>query len=65
MPSAFDEFTERSFSDYLGGTEEERRNRATLREAMEREGFAVNPREWWHFDHCTWERYEVLDVPLT
>ena len=64
MPSAFDEFTERAYSDYDGGTVEERANRAALREAMACEGFAVNPREWWHFDHCLWAEYPVMDVPL-
>ena len=44
---------------------EERANRATLIDAMAREGFAVNPREWWHFDHRLWQSYPVLDVPLT
>ena len=64
MPSAFDEFTERAFADYAGGGEEETRNRATLRAAMEREGFAVNPKEWWHFDYHLWEEYDVMDIPL-
>lgn len=64
MPSAFDEFTERAYADYDGGSEEERANRTRLREAMESEGFTINPREWWHFDYCSWEQYPVLDVPL-
>ena len=45
MPSEFDEFTERAFADYAGGSAEERANRAILVEAMAREAFAVNPRE--------------------
>ena len=65
MPSAFDEFTERAFADYAGACREEQlQNRTVLIEAMSQEGFMVNPREWWHFDHCLWEEFEVLDVPL-
>ena len=64
MPSAFDEFTERAFADFEGGTAEERSNRAMLRGAMEREGFSVNPKEWWHFDYYLWPEYPVLDVPF-
>ena len=64
MPSEFDEFTGRAFVDYEGGTAEERCNRATLRSAMELEGFTVNPREWWHFDHESWPEYPLIDVPF-
>jgi D-alanyl-D-alanine dipeptidase len=64
MPSAFDEFTERAAADYPGGTAAERRNRALLRRAMEDEGFAVLPHEWWHFDYRDWASYPVLNEPL-
>mmetsp|Transcript_55571 Transcript_55571/g.110377 ORF Transcript_55571/g.110377 Transcript_55571/m.110377 type:complete len:273 (-) Transcript_55571:53-871(-) len=64
MPSAFDEFTERAFSDYAGGAAPERLNRARLKTAMWREGFTVNPKEWWHFDYRLWEQYPLLDVPF-
>ena len=57
MPSEFDEFSDRAYADYGGGSVAERYNRKTLRDAMQREGFSVNPREWW-------ERHPVLDVPL-
>ena len=28
----------------------------------EAEGFAVNPEEWWHFDHQDWRRYAIGNV---
>lgn len=62
MPSGFDEFTERASPDFRGGTEEERANRDLLRRMMEAEGFIVNPKEWWHFDHKDWEKYEICDL---
>jgi D-alanyl-D-alanine dipeptidase len=62
MPSAYDEFTERSSPDYRGGTDEQRRCRDLLRSVMESEGFRVNSGEWWHFDYRDWAEYEILDV---
>ncbi|HMQ03257.1 MAG TPA: M15 family metallopeptidase [Pyrinomonadaceae bacterium] len=62
MPSGYDEFTERASPGYGGGSEEERRNRDTLRQMMESEGFTVNPNEWWHFDHVGWQDYPILDL---
>ena len=46
MPSSFDEMSERAAANFSGGTPEERRTRALLREALEKEGFSVNPDEW-------------------
>jgi len=64
MPSAFDEMSERAAANYSGGTPAGRRTRALLREALEREGFTVNPDEWWHFDYRDWKLYRILDVPF-
>jgi D-alanyl-D-alanine dipeptidase len=62
MPSGYDEMTKRAYADYPGGTNEERERRATLRQAMEKEGFTVNPEEWWHFDYKDWRKYPILNV---
>jgi D-alanyl-D-alanine dipeptidase len=64
MPSAFDEMSDRAAADYRGGTTEQRRTRALLRQALEKEGFKVNPDEWWHFDYQDWRLYRVLDLPF-
>lgn len=64
MPSEFDEFTPRAAPDYAGGTSAQRWARDQLRAAMGREGFSVNPSEWWHFDHDDWRRYGVGNLPL-
>jgi D-alanyl-D-alanine dipeptidase len=29
---------------------------------MEKQGFEVNPKEWWHFDYKDWKRYPILNV---
>lgn len=62
MGSGYDEFTERSFPDYRGVTAQERENRNRLRRAMENQGFAIYPYEWWHFDHRTWSEYPILNL---
>jgi zinc D-Ala-D-Ala dipeptidase len=62
MPSGYDEMTKRSYADYPGGTVEERARRALLRHAMEKQGFAVNPDEWWHFDYKDWKRYPIQNA---
>ena len=62
MPSGYDEMTERAYADYPGGTAEERARRRLLRQAMEKQGFAVIPKEWWHFDYKDWTQYPILNV---
>jgi zinc D-Ala-D-Ala dipeptidase len=62
MPSGYDEMTDRAFADYEGGTPEERARRALLRQALEKQDFKVNPKEWWHFDYTDWKQYPILNV---
>jgi zinc D-Ala-D-Ala dipeptidase len=62
MPSGYDEMSNRSFADYVGGTADERARRALLRQAMEKQGFTVYPQEWWHFDYKDWKQYPILNV---
>jgi zinc D-Ala-D-Ala dipeptidase len=62
MPSGYDEMTPRAYPDYAGGTPEERALRDLLREAMEKQGFQVNPTEWWHFDYQDSKQYPILNL---
>jgi D-alanyl-D-alanine dipeptidase len=62
MPTAYDDFTPRAAHAFTDLPEEQARNRALLREVMERHGFDALPSEWWHYDFRTWERFEVLDL---
>jgi len=61
MPSGYDDFTERAHQDFTGGTEEERRNRGILRDAMEKQDFLPYSYEWWHFDYAEWREYPILN----
>lgn len=65
MPGEYDEMTSRSYPTYPGGTRESRRNRDTLRAAMEAEGFKVYDTEWWHFDYKDWRRYPILNISFS
>lgn len=65
MPSGYDEMTERSHINFVGGTPEATRLRDMLRAAMEAEGFAVYEPEWWHYDYKDWKEYPVLNIAFS
>ena len=62
MPSVYDEMSPRAYPTYQGGAAEARERRDILRAAMEKEGFTVEPNEWWHFNYKDWTQYPILDV---
>ena len=62
MVGGYDEFSERSFPEYPGGTSRQHWHRELLRTAMESVGFDVYEWEWWHFDYRDWDRYPVLNL---
>ena len=64
MTGGYDEFSERSFAEYPGGTALQRWTRDLLRQEMEQQGFSVNPSEWWHFDFQNWRDYPLLNTPF-
>jgi serine beta-lactamase-like protein LACTB len=59
--SGFDEFSDRAYPDYLGGTSRQRWYRDLLRRTMEAEGFTVYEAEWWHYDFNDWQKYPILN----
>ncbi len=59
MVSGYDEFSERAYPNYQGGTSLQRWHRELLRQAMEEQGFRVNEVEWWHFDYKDWRKYPI------
>lgn len=64
MPGIYDEMTERSYQDYIGGTDEQRRTRDLLISKMQEEGFTVYKFEWWHFDYKDWQSYRITNLPF-
>ena len=65
MPSDYDEFSERSHRNYMGGTREQRTHRRILERLMKKEGFKGLSTEWWHFDDLNAKKYPVLDLPFS
>ncbi len=59
MPGTYDEFSNRSFPDYPGGTSRQTWYRELLRRTMEAEGFGITETEWWHFDYQDWKKYRI------
>jgi serine beta-lactamase-like protein LACTB len=59
MVGGYDEFSDRSYVDYAGGTSRQRWHRDLLRRAMEAEGFTVYEAEWWHYDFRDWRQYGI------
>ena len=65
MPGRYDEFSHRSYPDYIGGTSRQRALRDLLRREMEKQGFTVYPQEWWHFDYAAWRDYGIGNTTFT
>jgi D-alanyl-D-alanine dipeptidase len=64
MPTGFDEFGEKAHRDFEDLPAPILKNRQTLEEAMEAEGFIGLPTEWWHFDDPDWRNFALRDEPL-
>ena len=62
MVGGYDEMSERSYPNYMGGSSKQRWYRRLLRETMESVGFTVYQFEWWHFDYKTWNEYSILNI---
>ncbi|MBT6037158.1 MAG: M15 family metallopeptidase [Kordiimonadaceae bacterium] len=61
MVGTYDEMSDRSYPDYMGGTALERWHRDLMRTYVEAEGFTVVSNEWWHYDHEDWRKYPILN----
>ncbi|MBI1917578.1 MAG: serine hydrolase [Planctomycetes bacterium] len=62
MPGGYDEMSDRSYADYLGGTSLQRWHRELLRRSMEAEDFTVYSDEWWHYDYKDWKKYPIINL---
>lgn len=64
MGTPYDDFTDKAARDYKELTEQVKKNRGMLDEAMLRSGFEPLRSEWWHFDYSGWQKFSVLDVEI-
>jgi D-alanyl-D-alanine dipeptidase len=62
MPTPFDALVYASHPDYMALPEPVIRNRQILRSAMEKQGFKVDPVEWWHYNFTSSLSFDILDL---
>lgn len=65
MPTGFDAFGPPADPNWPGHPPAARQAALLLRQVMVASGFLINPSEWWHFSDKEWQRYPILDLPLT
>jgi D-alanyl-D-alanine dipeptidase len=63
MPTPFDALVYASHPQYIQLSDEVKRNRDLLINAMSKYGFKVDPVEWWHFNYLNSIEFELLDIP--
>jgi D-alanyl-D-alanine dipeptidase len=65
MGTGFDNFTDTAHHAFTVRLPEVvQRNRAMLKEVMEKNGFTAMATEWWHYFWPNDKNYEVLDIPF-
>ena len=62
MGTGFDDFSEKAHHDYTQLPAYIIKNRALLREVMEKNGFKALETEWWHYYLPDANAYELLDI---
>ncbi len=61
MPTDFDDFSEKASHSFMDLSEEQKKNRKTLKDIMEKYGFVSLESEWWHYDLKNYIDYPVVD----
>jgi zinc D-Ala-D-Ala dipeptidase len=64
MPTGFDDFSETAHIKCTNISDEAKKNRDVLQEAMKRFGFKPILSEWWHFNDKDIKKYPVINIPL-
>lgn len=64
MPTSFDDFTPKAAAFYTDIPPDAIKNRKILQDAMTKNGFAIFPSEWWHFNYITAKPAPVLNIDI-
>ncbi len=64
MGTPYDDFTEKSHTQYAALPEEALSNRRLLSTTMQQFDFLPFKTEWWHFDYKEWNQFAILDIPI-
>lgn len=62
MPTGWDSFKKEAWPSTPVADPVVRKNRKTLIDGMEKNGFKVSTSEWWHFDFVGWQKFTVMDI---
>lgn len=62
MPTPYDTFSDKAHANYQKLPSQVLKNRALLKNALEKVGFKQLSSEWWHFDFNGWKSYPLLDI---
>lgn len=62
MPTPYDTTKETSWADAPVKNKKALRNRELLKAVMTKQGFTVEPSEWWHYNFVGWQNYELMDM---
>ena len=64
LPSRYGEMSVRAYTDFPGGTSEQRWHRDLLLPAMEADDFWSLRSQWWRYDLTEGRRYPILNLPF-
>ncbi len=64
MPTPFDALVYASHPEFMKLSEEIIENRELLKSTMVKQGFKVDPVEWWHYNFVSDTVFELLDIPF-
>jgi zinc D-Ala-D-Ala dipeptidase len=64
MPTPFDALVYAAHPEFMKLPEEVIKNRELLKTVMKKNGFKVDPMEWWHFNYVSDTVFELLDIPF-
>ena len=64
MATPYDSFLPAAAANYEPVSNEVRKNRQFLINAMKKHNMNVLDNEWWHYDFSGWQGYELMDIPF-
>jgi zinc D-Ala-D-Ala dipeptidase len=64
MPTPYDSAIKESWADAPVKDEIALKNRELMKSVMVKNGFTVEPSEWWHYNFNGWKEYPLMDIPF-
>jgi zinc D-Ala-D-Ala dipeptidase len=64
MPTPYDSAIKESWADAPVKDEIALKNRELMKSVMAKNGFTVEPSEWWHYNFNGWKEYPLMDMPF-